>query len=116
MVRSRISEGLARGAEAKTSVAEFFSSNSGTSYGNTTSAGFNSGASGQVKSVKCTGGKGCDVLDITMSSSIKALYAGGTFNVVSLSATSSAGGIIVWKCRTGATNGIINKYLPASCR
>lgn len=111
VVRSKITEGLARGAEAKTSVAEFFSANAGNSYGTTASAGFNSGAAGLVKSVKC--GTACNSINITMSSGIKAL---GTKNIISLSATSSAGGIIVWKCKAPSTNGIENKYLPASCR
>ncbi len=114
VVRSRVTEGLARGAEAKTSVAEYFSANSGTSYGTTSSAGFNSAGSGQVSSVKCNGTSGaCDVIDVTMSTSVKAL---GDNRVVSLSATSSVGGIIVWKCRTGKDKGISTKYLPASCR
>ena len=111
VVRSKITEGLARGAEAKTSVAEFFSANAGNSYGTTASAGFNSGAAGLVKSVKC-GTSGCDIINITMSSGIKALNGK---DVISLSATSSAGGIIVWKCKA-PSGGIENKYLPASCR
>jgi type IV pilus assembly protein PilA len=110
VVRSKVSEGLIRGAEAKTSVAEYFSANSAIP-GTTASAAFNSAAAGLVSSVKC--GTDCRNVNITMSSAIAAL---GTNRVVQLSATSTANGMIVWKCKTGAANGIQAKYLPASCR
>ena len=114
LVRSRVSEGLARGAEAKTSVAEYFSANS--SFPSTFSAGFNSAAAGQVASVLCTAGAGgCSVINVTMSNSPQ-LTALGTNRVLTLSSTTTTNGIIVWRCRAAATNGINARFLPGSCK
>ncbi len=116
MIRSRISEGLARGAEAKTSVAEFVSAN-GAFPPSTLSAGFNSAAAGQVASVRCVlGANGCDRIDITMSATPQLTVLGAN-RTLSLSASSTVNGIIVWRCRTFAATTPINpRFLPASCR
>jgi type IV pilus assembly protein PilA len=114
-VRARITEGLARGAEAKTSVAEFFSAN-GVFPDDTATAGFNSSAAGMVTSITCSGGTpACDVISITMSETeIPQLTA--TANTIDLSATATINGIVVWACKPGETNPLANRYLPASCR
>ncbi len=110
LVRSKITEGLARASEAKVSIAEFVSSNQ--RWPTTVSAGFNSAAAGKVTSVKC--GTTCNTLDITMNTTaIPALTA--TTNVVQLSARSSVNGLIVWKCK-GGTNAIPVRFLPSECR
>jgi type IV pilus assembly protein PilA len=111
LVRSRVSEGLARGAEAKTSVAEYLSANGG--FGSTASAGFNSAAAGQVASVRC--GTNCGIINITMSATPQ-LAALGTNRVLSLSSTSTVNGIIVWRCKPGTSNGISSRFLPGSCK
>jgi type IV pilus assembly protein PilA len=111
LVRSRVSEGLARGAEAKTSVAEFLSAN-GHFPLNTTSAAFNSASAGQVASVLC--GTTCGRITVTMSGSPQ-LAALGTNRALTLSSTSTVNGIIVWRC--GGTGTTINtRFLPGSCR
>ncbi len=117
LVRSRVSEGLARGAEAKTSVAEYFSAN-GTRFGSTASAGFNSAASGQVGRVTCVGtgtGGPCGVIRVAMSATPQLAALGGNRNLV-LSATATANGIIVWRCRADTTTGIAARFLPGSCK
>jgi len=112
LVRSRVSEGLARGAEAKTSVAEFLSAN-GRFPSSAISAGFNSARAGQVASVTC--GTNCGVINVTMSGSTQ-LSALGTNRQLTLSSTATTNGIIVWRCRTGGTNGINARFLPGSCK
>jgi type IV pilus assembly protein PilA len=115
VVRSKVTEGLARGAEAKTSVAEWVSANSSSTFPVATSAGFNGNSAGYVASVTCTGASSkCDIVNIRMDA-VKIPALGGGVNV-QLSAQSSVGGIIVWKCEPGASNPIALKYLPASCR
>jgi len=110
LVRSKVTEGLARASEAKVSIAEFVSSNQ--RWPTTVSAGFNSAAAGKVTSVRC--GTACDTLTITMNSTaIPALTA--TTNQVMLSARSSVNGLIVWKCK-GGTNAIAPRFLPSECR
>jgi len=113
LVRSRVSEGLARGAEAKTSVAEFLSAN-GRFPATAISAGFNSARAGQVASVTC-GATNCGVINVTMSGSTQ-LTALGTNRVLTLSSTATTNGIVVWRCKTGASNGINSRFLPGSCK
>jgi type IV pilus assembly protein PilA len=117
LVRSRVSEGLARAAEAKTSVAEFRSANG--RFGTAVSAGFNSAAAGLVRSVTCTGTTegACGRLAVTMSATAagQPLAALGTNNVLVLSATSTTNGIIVWRCGGSGTT-INTRFLPGSCK
>jgi len=110
LVRSKVTEGLARASEAKVSIAEFVSSNQ--RWPTTASAGFNSAAAGKVTSVTC--GTACSVLNITMNATEIPALAGA--NVVALSAQSSVNGLIVWRCKGGATTPIATKYLPSNCR
>lgn len=116
LVRSRISEGMARGAEAKTAVAEFVANNPNR-FGSTVSAGFNSAASGQVASVRCVGSTNgeCGQLQVTMSGSPQ-LARLGNRRAFMLSATSTTNGVIVWRCMAKATTGIESRFLPGSCK
>lgn len=111
-VRARISEGLARLAEAKTSVAEFFAANNRVP-SNTVSAGFNSAAAGNVTSVTCAGGD-CGVIRLTMNSTAIPQLAGA--NMIDMSVTASANGMLVWRCRAASATPVNNRYLPASCK
>jgi type IV pilus assembly protein PilA len=113
LVRSRVSEGLARGAEAKTSVAEFVSAN-GRFPSSTLSAGFNSASAGQVATVLCGGTPNCSRIIVTMSASPQ-LSALGNNRALSLSSTSSVNGIIVWRCG-GTGSNIVPRFLPGSCK
>lgn len=112
-VRAKISEGLARGAEAKTSVAEFFSSNSHLP-STTESAGFNTTGAGFVTSVTCDGGTDCGQIMIAMDGN--RITQLGTANQFELSVLTTSNGILTWKCKAAASNGVASKYLPASCR
>jgi len=112
-VRAKVSEGLARMAEAKTSVAEYFSAN-GTFPPSVTSAGFNTAQAGYVASLNCGVGA-CNRILVQFNNKEPNLN-----NMqVGLSGLAQ-NGQIVWKCTTAATvvtgTPVTNKYLPASCR
>jgi type IV pilus assembly protein PilA len=109
VVRSKVTEGLARMAEAKTSISEFYSANS-TFPSGPASAGFNTGAAGYVASMNCGNGT-CNIIRATFRN-IRPTDPDG--KSVTLSG-SVENGQIVWKCKPG-TNGAALKYLPASCR
>ena len=111
-VRAKVSEALAKGAEAKTSIAEFFTANShlpaslasagiaGTGYGLTGAPAWSSGGLLTLKTTSDT-------------TKFPTAAAGKTF-VLSVQAT--AGGVLVWKCKAGGAAAMPSKYLPASCR
>ena len=117
LVRSRVSEGLARAAEAKTSVAEFVASNP-TRFGSLASAGFNSAGAGQVARVSCVGttNGACGQINVLMSATPQLAALGATNRNLVLSATSTVNGIVVWRCRPATTGGISTRFLPGSCK
>jgi type IV pilus assembly protein PilA len=111
VIRSKVSELAARGAEAKTSVAEFYSSKG---YVPTVpaSAGFNTVASGVTRQVTCAGGN-CLQIDIR-GATLGGTWQPGTHGIILSGLTAGYNGQIVWKCKpVGATP---TKYLPAACR
>jgi type IV pilus assembly protein PilA len=114
-VRSKVSEGLARAAEAKTSVAEYFSSNNRFP-SNTSSAGFNSAAAGYTKSVKWNN-TAPEKIELSLAASIS---PNNTAYGVTFTKQSTANGVVVWKCApaatTDATTALPAKYSPGSCR
>lgn len=104
-VRSKVSELLTRGAEGKTSIAEFYSSK-GTLPSTLASAGIAATGSHYVRSVAWSGTQ----LSITAATTADAKVAGTT---VVLGATTNSTGQLVWKCHTGT---MALKYLPGSCK
>ena len=108
-VRAKVSEGLARLAEGKTSVAEYYSAN-GNFPPSAASAGFNTATAGYVASMNC--GASCGELRITFNNKEPNLNG----RQVLLSGAPQ-NGQLVWKCTTnGAPQPVSTKYLPASCR
>jgi type IV pilus assembly protein PilA len=115
LVRSKVSEVLARGAEGKTSVAEFVSANN--QFPSTlASAGLTSTGVHWVKTAGglglTTGTAGTFKLTLTTSSGIGGTAGGKAIDLLTVS---SAGGQVVWKC-VAPSGGVEAKYLPASCR
>ena len=110
-VRAKVSEGLARMAEAKSSVAEYYSA-IGTFPPSVTSAGFNTAQAGYVASMNCGGG---------VCNKILVQFNGKEPNLnnkqIALSGLAQ-NGQVVWKCTTALATGtkVDNKYLPSSCR
>jgi type IV pilus assembly protein PilA len=106
-IRSKVSEGLARGAESKTSIAEFYASK-GTMPANLASAGISPTGSHYVRSV--TWSQTNRQLGIVMATTADPKIAGGTVN---FTASRQANGQLVWTCAAGTISG---KYLPGSCK
>jgi type IV pilus assembly protein PilA len=110
-VRSKVSEGAARLAEAKTSVAEYYSSNSTFPSGAST-AGFNTTAAGYVSTIGCRSGGNCRIIELTFGNKEPKLAG----KVLALSGYAT-NGQVVWKCKAGdPPKGLEPKYLPGSCR
>ncbi len=120
LVRSKVSEILARGAEGKTSIAEFYASNDRfPASNNLASAGLTSKGVNWVKSTGgliWTGGA-VTTAKITLVASSK---IGGTANggAIDLVTQSTSGGQVTWKCQASTTTSpaMPAKYLPATCR
>lgn len=113
VVRSKVSEGLARLAEAKTSVAEYYSANSQiTSFpGGSASVGVNTAGNHYVRNLSWTGGaEGTAKVVMTMASTADSKIGGQTIEML---VQDTANGMITWKCQVGTLAG---KYTPGSCR
>jgi type IV pilus assembly protein PilA len=118
VVRSKVSEGLARLAEAKTSVAEYYSANSQITQFPSTAAslGINEAGNHYVRSLGWTGGtEGAAKVTLTMAGTADAKVAG---KQVEMLVQDTANGMITWKCQVGTTAGseLPSKYTPGSCR
>ena len=131
-VRARVTEGLNLAASAKTAVAENAAQGSGLSSGWTVPT-----ATDNVLSLAIAPTTG--VIDIRYTTRVAAATANGlaltptsggavlvgtdmttapstTVAGAGGSSTVPAGGSITWQCRPSATNGLLPKYVPASCR
>ena len=109
-VRAKLSGVLARGAEAKTSVAEAFASKG--ALPPSASAPFNTGGAGAVRLVAWTGGApGTAKITLTVGSTGTDSKVVG--NTLELLITSTANSVVSWKCQAGT---IAPKYLPGSCK
>jgi len=108
-VRAKVSEILARGAEAKTSIAEFYSSRG--HYPTTlASAGV---VSTGVHYLKSAGGVAITTTGFTLTSSGGEFPPAAQGKKIQFSVVSTANGVLVWKC---APADMPTKYMPASCR
>jgi type IV pilus assembly protein PilA len=113
-VRAKLSEGLARAAEAKTSVTEYYAS-TGTfpTTANYTDV-FNSAGAGRVSSVTWVAG-GSKGLAITFRTDATGISELAGLNVLTVTTQSITDGIIVWKCG-GVGTTVLGKYRPGSCK
>lgn len=116
VVRSKVSEGLGRLAEAKTSVAEVYSANSQwTTFPSTVATmGINTAGNNFVRELQWLGGPvGTAKVTLVMAATADTNVAGKTLDMVIIR---TANGMITWDCRPGTTNGLQAKYTPGSCR
>jgi type IV pilus assembly protein PilA len=118
VVRSKVSEGLARLAEAKTSVSEYYSANSQitTFPGTAASVGINEVGNHYVRGLSWTGGAaGAAKVVMTMAGTADSKIAG---KEVQMLVQSTANGMITWKCQVDAadSDALPSKYTPGSCR
>ena len=117
VVRSKVSEAMARLAESKTSVAEYYSANSNVTTFPATAAsvGINEVGVHYVRSMGWTGGaEGVAKITLTLAGTLATAVAG---QVVTMLVADTANGMILWRCgsTTDGTN-VTLKYLPSSCR
>jgi type IV pilus assembly protein PilA len=109
LVRSKVSEILARGGEVKGSIAEFYSSKS-----RWPSTLASAGVVGTgVHYVKAAGGVTIAANQFTLTSSLTDFPAAAANKTITFTAMSTTNGQIVWKCAPGS---MPPKYMPASCR
>jgi type IV pilus assembly protein PilA len=107
---------LARLAEAKTSVAEYYSANGNiTSFPSTAaSMGINTAGNNYVRELQWTGGaEGTAKATLVMAGTADAKIAGSTLDML---VADTANGMITWDCRPGTSSGLSAKYVPGSCR
>ena len=105
--RSHVSEGLSLAGGAKAGIAEFYSSNGKFPTGNA-SVGLPTDVSIKGNAVTKVLVNG-SLITITYNTKVE---SGKTLE---LKGTPSAGGI-EWKCKTGTTGGVDQKFLPSNCR
>ncbi len=117
-VRAKASEGLAKAAEAKTTIAEYYVARAGFPV-DATAAGIDTNvATDLVKSILMgtwnvtSGGQ----LRVVMNEAKLGGSTTATANSFVLSVADTVNGVVIWKCKVGTTNPIPSKYLPASCR
>jgi type IV pilus assembly protein PilA len=108
-VRAKLAEAVAKASEIKTSVSEYYSANN-TLPASISQAGTTIVSTNAIKSATFAN---TGLLTMVVQN------VGGdtaTNNQFVLSLTSSTGGVLQWRCKSGATNGVKPNYLPASCR
>ena len=114
-IRARMSEPLAYLSEAKTSITEFYSSQG--ALPTVTTAGINSNPNKDIiKSIQWTTTGGNPLLTAVLQPNVVPGDTAGVQNFVLSGTASSSDRTIAWRCKTGATNGVVAKYLPANCR
>lgn len=110
LARSRVTEPLARLAQAKTSIAEFYASRN-TMPADTAMAGIDTSSTQYITSASWDG---TDKVVVTISSNIPQL-SGETLYMQAAAVDASSYTITSWACGTGAGTDKY-KYLPANCR
>ena len=111
-VRAKLSEVIARGAEAKTSVAEMFAAKGVLTI---TTAPFNTGPSGKVRSVVWTqGAPGTARIVLTVAGTGTDPAVPGGALAMTVLRTQNV--VVSWQCGGTANTTIAAKYLPGSCK
>ena len=115
-VRAKLSEGMVRAAEAKSSVSEYYTSTGTFPSSSTWTNVFTSTGAGKVSNVSwvSSGSRGISITFNTGSGAtgISELSSSNRLDVIVL-ATSN--GVITWKCGGGGTS-VLGKYMPGSCK
>lgn len=109
--RAKVSEVVLAASGARTTVAEAYAANNDFP-ANASAAGITTQSSKYVKSVTYTRTDASNAT-ITATAQGDSRIANKTLD---LKGVADANGVVVWTCKTGATDGIESKYLPASCR
>jgi type IV pilus assembly protein PilA len=117
-VRAKISEPMARGSEAKTSVAEYFASKGFLPTTNSTDV-FNTAPAGKVQSVAWTrtntsNGR-IDITINTVAATGGIVELGGANVLTFVGNAANPSGVMVWTCG-GAGTTVLPKFRPGSCK
>ena len=107
-VRAKMTEIIARGAEARLSVSEWYAAN-GRLPSNAASAPFSTGPAGKVRSAAWD--PLADQIVLTVSSTGTDPLIFGTTVMVRVESTRNR--VVAWRCEPGT---IERKYLPSSCK
>lgn len=116
-IRAKMAEPMAALAEAKTTISEYYATQSNT-FPDLDVSGLNTNLDKKIAaSIKYADGVGR--IGVTVVDGV--IPGGVTTAGFSLSAVTKADGSIVWVCGTtsqasGVTNAVAAKYLPSSCR
>jgi type IV pilus assembly protein PilA len=119
IIRSKVSEGLARLAEAKTSVAEYYASNAAqvdaanAFPASPASMGINTAANNYVRGLTWANTSNAETITLVLAATLDSKVANDTIDMQIVSTTN---GIITWDCKIGGTNPLEAKYTPGSCR
>ena len=112
-IRAKMSEALARLAEAKTSVSEYYATNNRMP-GDADAAGINSNPDTDiVASLVYSSASSLPMITAVITAASTPLATPMQF---SLSGYTDAGRTLRWVCKPGATAPMPGKYLPANCR
>jgi type IV pilus assembly protein PilA len=115
-VRAKMSEPMARLAEAKTTIAEAFSANAAVPA--TGASGLNTTGTAIIGTLTYTNSSGNPIIAVSVDASV--LPGKTAVHWFSLSGlTNPVDGTITWKCKPTATGGgtaMPIKWLPANCR
>lgn len=106
-VRAKLAEAMAKQAEAKTTIAEYFSARAALP-ATLSDAGLTSVVNTAV--IQSMAWNSTGILTMSVKAVGGSVTLGQTFV---LSRTSSADGVLQWRCKPGT---IAAKYLPSSCR
>ncbi len=107
-VRARVSEALVAASPAKLAVAEYASA-----YG---SLPGNASVSGYGQSSKYVASVSWSNPNIIITTTGDMGNADANAKTIQIAGTKQANGQVTWVCGPGATNGILEKYLPATCQ
>jgi type IV pilus assembly protein PilA len=111
-IRAKVSEGLAKAAEAKTTIAEYFVAR-GVMPAALNDAGLQSTINTTILNTMAWTNASGGLLTISVKDIGGDTALGDTFL---LSVQRTVSGVVEWKCKGGGGQPIKNKYLPASCR
>nr|WP_304442150.1 pilin [Macromonas nakdongensis] len=116
-IRTQVSEGLTLAAGAKTAVAEFYDNN-GRFPSTNASAGLSSPVSikGNYVSSVSIDGTGLIRAGFATTAAHAKLKDLTDPSLVLSSVVTAGDGALAWRCKSDATNGIPNKWLPTACR
>jgi type IV pilus assembly protein PilA len=116
-VRAKLSEPLARAAEAKTAVTEYYAA-TGTMPVTGSTVVFNTASAGKVTSITWTNSGGTQqylAVLISTTAGNNGIPELGTSNLLALKAVNKTNGVIDWDCGSAPTT-VAPKYRPGTCK